>query len=1720
MKKLLSCLALAFAFSVLAEQQIKVSSYRFSAQPMQDQAHQDPEYTKLTDTVMAGGKGLRPHVVWRYKDFGEKPLQIDFNLETPAQIESIRIMQFRWKRSYGIKEIRAIGTDANGNRFSIGNIVLNQPYNLPENEPHDAPVIIKSNDNTAASSVQLIFTGTGGYLGLNEVEFFGTPQPVRQEVAQKLNMLADNAKPGLRVFQHGAFYVLENDYAIYAIDPRYCGALSMAWDKLTKSNLVKFAETGTTYGPLFQDRFYPGGAKNRDMYLYRQYKAEILKDLPDIKQVRTWGVGHSGIFSGVEISKVYTLEKSSSVITVDITISNQLDNVIPLKYAYWLAGGLHSDSEAYTRIVPGQLGTEIKSNEREVTSVDFVDGWCGGMVGDNVLAILFPYELSKEIYYWGANKFNGTIEVKFGVYPIDAGGSITLNCAVAPFGGIGVPANITQTAAASFTDDKIRLRLFKPGKYSLRILAGKNDAGETSFTPLETVQLPDNVTYADIPWSRKADLLRIELLAGEQVVFSASKSDGVLAIPQAKPRKPDASGAETALNLDFHSNSFKTEHWNWGEKFATGKPKVLFVNNVHGGIREAVELSERFSIDLTTNYVAGYWSLSGHCMSLSPTACLNELSKKLDKKFDVIIVSSDMWNQFQDNVKTKIREQVANGSGLILCGSEDLPEEWKKLFPEDDAKKFRFKATWEDSTHPLAAELPLAQMPVTRFLRYQVKENVIAKADGSPVLAEAAFGQGRVFLATWETKRPNPKSGKYNSASTFMLPLQFDEQPDISHKYHEYQYALLGRIVQAAAGLDSGVTAKISATPGGTKVMLKSGKNLDADVRLTLRNKYSEEIASFSKKVALPENDATEVSFEYAEPDLTGLHFADIVIAEGTNGALWWGAAVFQVDHPAIKSVQLEERVYRPDENVQGTVVADGKVRVTLFDTYGNALAKSEGDKFSFPLAGVRTPNARLLVELLSEKGKVRDKVYKRIEKHTAPDPRTFNISWGWPGYSSMAPVYLINDILRLDMEQYGITVASTTSSQVDQPFVQNAIRDNGIRYHQLSTNAGTGGKIPYDKNKKINSKFDLIRSPCLSQEGIEERLFQEAKKPSWAAKYGALNVGGPDEANMFSGWDGCFCENCRKALVEYLKTEYPSLAALNKAWETSFDSWDKVVARTASEVREDGCKSFASWLDHRTFNDISRANCLGAIQRGIHAQDPELGYSLSGTSETNPWNAWDWYLIMDELYAFSSYIGEQTIQQLSFTKRPIKNMPWSGYDKAQDSEDYSMLNNLMFGASGMSIYGCTFYHNPDWTMPETGIGLKNIIRKYTNGPAELIMASTFTFDLIAFHYSPASIKVNQMTGLELSRKGAVTGFKGLFQDAGLNYSYVAYRQLENKPLDDYKIIVLPTSESLSDKEIKGLASFVRNGGILIADVVPGIYDQHGTPRASADLLAIFGLKKQGAVVKENVVLKGIAGDLKGMEKEIDIYESGIELASAVPHASINGKPAVLVNAYGKGKAVYLACNIIGKCGELGAMRKNPKNSHIMNPINAFFGKFIQEQKVAPQASVDLASTKVVTRQLGSAKIIGIIRDISQTKDFDVSPHDAVVQCREKAHIYDLLERKYIGYTDAFTYHFTATTQSAFLLLPYKPDRIEARREVDSIKVSLAVPQGSKTINHIFRATFTAPDGQVSPAYSGLVFADGAEAVIPFIPPLNQPETGWTVQISDVATNLSTILKF
>ena len=55
----------------------------------------------------------------------------------------------------------------------MGSVTLNHPYTKPKSDPFNMSAVIKAGNSTPVKSVQLIFTATGGYLSLNEIEFSG-----------------------------------------------------------------------------------------------------------------------------------------------------------------------------------------------------------------------------------------------------------------------------------------------------------------------------------------------------------------------------------------------------------------------------------------------------------------------------------------------------------------------------------------------------------------------------------------------------------------------------------------------------------------------------------------------------------------------------------------------------------------------------------------------------------------------------------------------------------------------------------------------------------------------------------------------------------------------------------------------------------------------------------------------------------------------------------------------------------------------------------------------------------------------------------------------------------------------------------------------------------------------------------------------------------------------------------------------------------------------------------------------------------------------------------------------------------------------------------------------------------------------------------------------------------------------------------------------------------
>jgi hypothetical protein len=1739
--------------AVSAAELLPVASYSFTDPTMQDgkntAAYADPGFVKLTDGKLnpeqAGGPV--PRIVWRKRDVHRQPLKITFNFPTEVKLEQALLHFSRGPRSYGIKDIKLIGADAQGQKIPLGVTTLNHPYNLPEGEAAYGHAVVVAQDSTPIQQIEVVVSSTGGFLSLTEVQFFGQAQAARKVELPKRNpmeKLLAGAAPGLRLYRDGQHFVLENDYALYVLDPLYSGAVNFAWDKVSQANLVLYAAPNTGFGPIFCDRFWPNA---RDVFRYQEYQGEVVSDSADKKQVRFTGYGKSGIFANVQIVKTYTLTASSSTLAVDYMITNGLDNVVPLNYGYWMLGGFQSQN-GFQRLVPGLYGVEQDSSgAKQFATRDLSSGWFGALDGDLGLAVIAPFELLKEVYFWGGNPYNGTVECKLGVYPIKAGEALAFRLALCPFNGIGVPSKVNELMAGSLglepeyaaAPEKLtlKLRFFTPGQYTLRLSEGLLQDGKVEFSPGRTEALPvGNSASLDYTLQAKAGtvVVKAEVLAGEQVVFAMEgssalgKSSGNYKLTPDGEQKPDASAAQDKPDLDFHSLEIQTEHFDWAKPYAGGRPKVLAINGVYGGIRDMIEMAQRFDFELTTNYIAGLWRLSGHVMSLNYNTCLNILDKVLDNKFDVILISHEVWDLFSKSLAEKILSKVEQGTGLILCSPGKLPEALQPYLSAHP-KKQSCRGQWQAvSEHPLLSGLPFEALPPTRARCYQTSGEVLAHIDQFPLLCAFKYGQGQVYALSYLVSKPNVRRGDTSLQSSFFLPLLTYDPPEVEYKYYEYQMALLGRLLFAAAGRSSNVSAgKLTAAPGNCQVELQAVQNQTAQLEITLRDKFSQVVATRTQEITL-QSGSNQTTCELPLPVLQGLYFTDVRVI-GKNGVEWWGSAVF--DHAAagkILDISLEQRIYRKDENLSGTLTCQGagSPQVRLLDTYGNEFARASGTEFTLPLADCRTPVCWLEADLLAPDGQLLDRQRSRVELYQKPDRRIFNIAQGWPGVSEKGQLFLLDDYLK-QLKRFGITCTSGSSSSRDTKAAEDIIRNQNILYLSANNNISVGGKRPYDVTVKPQSKFDLLRRPCLSDPEFRARLDKEGGQLGATWPYGVLTVAGPDEANMFSEWDGCFSEHCQKEFRRWLQEQYGDLEALNRSWCSDFKAWDEVVAMTAGEVRSR--PSFAPWVDHRTFNDWNRAEAHRLLVNSIYRTDPDLAYSLSGTSETNPTNAWDFYQLMPHLKALASYTGEQTIQHRCFSPHKLLNMPWLGYDSAYSHLNAYILNVLFRGATGLNIYG-NFNITPDYRFSPRGADLIRALDNYRNGPAEAITRSDWYAYPIAFLYSPASIKVDWMLNLAGVQRSTINGYKLLVEDASLNYDYVAYGQLENSDiLDNYKILFLPTASAMSDREIAAVQKFVQQGGILVADMQCASFDQHGKPRTAPGLQEVFGLTGSAELQAIKGILRGAPEtinslSLNGLQLDVKHVETGLTATTAKSLATVEfegrSQPAVFVNEYGQGLAVYLAASAAVTIGDWQEMRYARNNAANMQLCNEFFAALNRRVGISALAKApDLPATTLLLRQQKSACFLGLVRNAGQTANMDPEPKEHNIYLRDNWHIYDLLKGKYLTYGKEFKYVFAPDTQSAFVLLPYKPEKLSAKvsgRDRRWQVEFLLHGQASAWADHLLRLEVFDPAGEISPAYSQLLFATENRATLELNLPLNAPAEGWKLTAVDVLTGLNT----
>ena len=151
----------------------------------------------------------------------------------------------------------------------------------------------------------------------------------------------------------------------------------------------------------------------------------------------------------------------------------------------------------------------------------------------------------------------------------------------------------------------------------------------------------------------------------------------------------------------------------------------------------------------------------------------------------------------------------------------------------------------------------------------------------------------------------------------------------------------------------------------------------------------------------------------------------------------------------------------------------------------------------------------------------------------------------------------------------------------------------------------------------------------------------------------------------------------------------------------------------------------------------------------------------------------------------------------------------------------------------------------PTGALTVWGKDLKEVLEasRLTRGIGKIFTDYEWRKNSIGIFYSHESMLLaflqgKETKGTELNQNSPLynfyhsrQGIAYLLEELLYQYDYLAPEQIINGKLDSYKVLFMPRIQILSDREIAKLKSFAAKGGKIIADIMPGMYDELGVKR-------------------------------------------------------------------------------------------------------------------------------------------------------------------------------------------------------------------------------------------------------------------------------------------------
>ncbi|HET8933274.1 MAG TPA: beta-galactosidase [Polyangiales bacterium] len=1162
-------------------------------------------------------------------------------------------------------------------------------------------------------------------------------------------------------------------------------------------------------------------------------------------------------------------------------------------------------------------------------------------------------------------------------------------------------------------------------------------------------------------------------------------------------------------------------HVPWAKPYARGPIKLLiittFANASTGSdVEQLAQVTRELQVDVRWLLVADHATTNPELADERyRNVFLPEQARSvLREDFDVILITfgtntpgygtAPAHAYLPDDVYQTILSKVQQGTGLVAVGQESggywlnktplaaalparrlhkhfkLHGEEAHMTPGPDGALFRgldIRPSWFTEAFPL----------IVYDWQPRADTQVLAQVNGRPLVMSRKHGQGRVVLLGWDgTLGPLRGADRRQLEHTTALALR--ALTLAARKEPQLQLELTHEHVQAGA-------------PSALHATLTQAVTL----KVTVRDDTFRSLHVITQQARPGVNTIPLPSFANGE------YFVQAIASDAQGRALNWADQHLTVECTDHLTVHTDKDLYQVGETVHISATAPLAppltAAISVRDASGRVLAQETRPfapelRFDYVIRAAPVAPHKVVVELSRDGAP--------LLRAAAP---FFVPSSGWNDYenvlwagNSKAPT---NRLLR---DEGGFTAVFDGWGRND---VSQFVSHYGQRVARLN---------------------DAVLSPALVQtQPLKAAEAMQANLPraiANARRYGGwlwllqderhqMNDPGPPDAEALARFRS------------YLRAHYSSLAALDRSWGTRFKTWEEVQPQLTAAVQH-GVDNLAAWVDFRLYVadqafELDRAQA----KRIRDAFGPDTAVGIDGFTTSRhavPYAALDFgRLAAEGVFNFYSPYDDHFVLD-SLIKGPKANyIGWS-----MSRADYFGLpwRDAFRGHRGsLRFFGPTYMSELGHLQPAgrwTGEGT----RELRAGVGKLLIDSERVLSPVAILYSYASLVAGSGAryweprhgGDALSYAAAESRnvIEQLLWAAGVSFGYQTDAQVARGSLKGKRLLIIPRhmGVALSNATARAIEQFVRDGGTVLADLTPGLCDEHGKPRAIGALDTLFGVRSAGESIvhAERDFRAHISKAHALLPKEEwlldEWYDKGLRVTDGRPQGAHvpDATPAFVVKSTGRGRALLLNTLLASQAPNT-AMGW-PEQHTLMRQILESSG-VESHARVEDEAGERETHCEINSFRNGGNTYVGFYAH----SDPEAEPEQVHARFQEEKHTYDVRAGRYLGRVRDLSLPLRAQEAALFARLDYKLNglRLDAPPVAvrgEPLQLGLALDATAPPGRHVVHVEVTDPHGTRLPFYTHNVLVENGRGQLQLVSALNDPEGTWQVTAREVVSGL------